>query len=220
MQDSTKEFYFSQGFNFWNNLSAREKKLLIDNSELLKFNKGEIIHDSTKCTGVLLVIKGQLRVYILSEEGREITLYRLDENETCILTASCILKNINFSIYVDSATDIELLKISPSAFNELKNSNISVESFTTEIINRSFSETMWTMEQILFMSFDKRLAKYLFEQNTDTIKLTHEDIAKNINSAREVVSRMLKYFQTENIITLSRGTITILDKNKLKKIFS
>lgn len=136
------------------------------------------------------------------------------------MTASCILKNINFSIYVDSATDVDILKISPSAFKELKNSNISVEAFTTEIINRSFSETMWTMEQILFMSFDKRLAKYLFEQNTDIIKLTHEDIAKNINSAREVVSRMLKYFQSENIISLSRGTITILDREKLKKIFS
>lgn len=220
MQLSTKELYFSKGFYFWNNLSAKEKKLLIDNSELLKYSKDEIIHDSTKCTGVLLVVKGQLRVYILSEEGREITLYRLNENETCILTASCILKNINFSIYVDSATDVEILKISPSAFKELKNSNISVEAFTTEIINRSFSETMWTMEQILFMSFDKRLAKYLFEQNTDIIKLTHEDIAKNINSAREVVSRMLKYFQSENIISLSRGTITILDREKLKKIFS
>lgn len=220
MQLSTKELYFSKGFYFWNNLSAKEKKLLIDNSELLKYSKDEIIHDSTKCTGVLLVVKGQLRVYILSEEGREITLYRLNENETCILTASCILKNINFSIYVDSATDVEILKISPSAFKELKNSNILVEAFTTEIINRSFSETMWTMEQILFMSFDKRLAKYLFEQNTDIIKLTHEDIAKNINSAREVVSRMLKYFQSENIISLSRGTITILDREKLKKIFS
>ena len=61
---------------------------------------------------------------------------------------------------------------------------------------------MWAMEQILFMSFDKRLARYLFEQNSDTINLTHEDIAKDVNSAREVVSRMLKYFQNEGIIFL------------------
>ena len=214
------ELYFSQNFPFWNKLSPKEKELLINNSEILKYNKNEIIHNSTECTGILLVIKGQLRVYILSEEGKEITLYRLNENEVCILSASCILKNITFSIYVDAVTDAEILKISASAFKEVKSKNIAVEAFTTDIINKSFSETMWAMEQILFMSFDKRLARYLFEQNSDTIKLTHEDIAKDINSAREVVSRMLKYFQTEDIISLSRGSITILDRNRLKKIFS
>lgn len=214
------ELYFSQNFPFWNKLSPKEKELLINNSEILKYNKNEIIHNSTECTGILLVIKGQLRVYILSEEGKEITLYRLNENEVCILSASCILKNITFSIYVDAVTDAEILKISASAFKEVKSKNIAVEAFTTDIINKSFSETMWAMEQILFMSFDKRLARYLFEQNSDTIKLTHEDIAKDINSAREVVSRMLKYFQTEGIISLSRGSITILDRNRLKKIFS
>lgn len=214
------ELYFSQNFPFWNKLSPKEKELLINNSEILKYNKNEIIHNSTECTGILLVIKGQLRVYILSEEGKEITLYRLNENEVCILSASCILKNITFSIYVDAVTDAEILKISASAFKEVKSKNIAVEAFTTDIINKSFSETMWAMEQILFMSFDKRLARYLFEQNSNTIKLTHEDIAKDINSAREVVSRMLKYFQTEGIISLSRGSITILDRNRLKKIFS
>lgn len=215
-----QELYFSQNFPFWNKLSQKEKALLINNSEILKYNKNEIIHDSTECTGVLLVIKGQLRVYILSEEGKEITLYRLNEHEICILSASCILKNITFSIYVDAITDAEILKISASTFKEIKNKNIAVESFTTDIINKSFSETMWAMEQILFMSFDKRLARYLFEQNSDTIKLTHEDIAKDVNSAREVVSRMLKYFQNEGIISLSRGSITILNRDKLKKIFS
>ena len=214
------ELYFSQNFPFWNKLSQKEKDLLINNREILKYNKNEIIHDSTECTGVLLVIKGQLRVYILSEEGKEITLYRLNENEVCILSASCILKNITFSIYVDAVTDVEILKISASALKEVKNKNIAVEAFTTDIINKSFSETMWAMEQILFMSFDKRLARYLFEQNSDTIKLTHEDIAKDVNSAREVVSRMLKYFQNEGIISLSRGSITILDRDKLKNIFS
>lgn len=215
-----QELYFSQNFPFWNKLSQKEKALLINNSEILKYNKNEIIHDSTECTGVLLVIKGQLRVYILSEEGKEITLYRLNEHEICILSASCILKNITFSIYVDAITDAEILKISASTFKEIKNKNIAVESFTTDIINKSFSETMWAMEQILFMSFDKRLARYLFEQNSNIINTTHEDIAKDVNSAREVVSRMLKYFQNEGIISLSRGSITILDRDRLKNIFS
>lgn len=215
-----QELYFSQNFPFWNKLSQKEKALLINNSEILKYNKNEIIHDSTECTGVLLVIKGQLRVYILSEEGKEITLYRLNEHEICILSASCILKNITFSIYVDAITDAEILKVSASTFKEIKNKNIAVESFTTDIINKSFSETMWAMEQILFMSFDKRLARYLFEQNSNIINTTHEDIAKDVNSAREVVSRMLKYFQNEGIISLSRGSITILNRDKLKKIFS
>lgn len=215
-----QELYLSQNFPFWNKLSQKEKDLLINNSEILKYSKNDLIHDSTECTGVLLVIKGELRVYILSEEGKEITLYRLNKNEVCILSASCILKNITFSIYVDAVTDVEILKISASTFKEIKTKNIAVEAFTNDIVNKSFSETMWAMEQILFMSFDKRLARYLFEQNSDTIKLTHEDIAKDVNSAREVVSRMLKYFQNEGIISLSRGSITILDRDRLKKIFS
>lgn len=218
MTKAEKELYFSQVFPFWKELTTSEKNLIINNSQLLKYKKGDTIHDSSECTGVLLVKKGQLRVYILSPEGREVTLYRLNEKDICVLTASCILKNINFNIYVDAAADSELICIAPSAFKELKANNITVENFISGIINESFSDTMWTMEQILFMSFDKRLAIYLLDHSEDEIHTTHEDIARDVGSAREVVSRMLKYFQNEGMVALSRGTILIKDREKLKKL--
>ena len=140
----------------------------------------------------------------------------------CVLSASCILANINFAVFIEAEKDSEVYIISPYKYKEIKDHNIIVESFTNSVINQSFSDAMWIMEQILFMSFDKRLAIFLLEQSvsakTDTLNLTHDYIAKNMGTAREVVSRMLKYFQTEGIVSLSRGTITITDKNKLKKL--
>ena len=169
-----------------------------------------------------MIKSGELRVYILSPEGREVTLYRLGSGSTCLLTASCILKNITFSVMVDAEVDSEVFLISSSAFKELKNKNIQVESFSNDIINCHFSETMWAMEQILFTSFDKRLAFFLLEQSeekkTETLNFTHEYIAKNLGSAREVVSRMLKYFQNEGIVSLARGSIIIKDKKKLEEL--
>lgn len=222
MINSENERIFSESFPFWNELSSDEKKLINSNTELKLYKAGTTIHDSTECTGVLLIKKGELRVYILSPEGREVTLYRLGEKDTCLLTASCILKNITFSIMVDAEIDSEVFLISSAAFKELKNKNIQVESFTNDIINCHFSETMWAMEQILFTSFDKRLAFFLLEQSrekgSEVLNFTHEYIAKNLGSAREVVSRMLKYFQNEGIVSLSRGSIIIKDKKKLEAL--
>lgn len=222
MINSENERIFSESFPFWNELSSDEKKLINSNTELKLYKAGTTIHDSTECTGVLLIKKGELRVYILSPEGREVTLYRLGKKETCLLTASCILKNITFSIMVDAEVDSEVFLISSAAFKELKSKNIQVESFTNDIINCHFSETMWAMEQILFTSFDKRLAFFLSEQSkekgSEILNFTHEYIAKNLGSAREVVSRMLKYFQAEGIVSLSRGSIIIKNKEKLEAL--
>lgn len=214
--------FFHKVFPFWEKISETEKKLLIDNCSLVKFKSGENIHDPMECTGVLIVKSGQIRVYIVSEEGKEITLYNLNPEEVCILSASCILKNINFDIIVDADKESEVYIINPQIYKELKEKNIFVESFTNNMINRSFSKAMWVIEQALFMSFDKRLAIFLIEQSenekTDSLHLTHDYIAKNMGTAREVVSRMLKYFQEENMVSLSRGVITITDKEKLKKL--
>lgn len=222
MINSENEIFFSESFPFWKALSSDEKKMINNNTELKLYKAGSTIHDSTECTGVLLIKSGELRVYILSPEGREVTLYRLGSGSTCLLTASCILKNITFSVMVDAEVDSEVFLISSSAFKELKNKNIQVESFSNDIINCHFSETMWAMEQILFTSFDKRLAFFLLEQSeekkTETLNFTHEYIAKNLGSAREVVSRMLKYFQSEGIVSLARGSIIIKDRKKLEEL--
>lgn len=220
MTDSRE--FFKKAFPFWEEVSENERKIILTGSSLIKYQDGQNIHDSTECTGVLVVKTGQLRVYMVSPEGKEITLYKLNPYDVCMLSAACILNNIRFEVMVDAEKESEIYLINPYKYKELKDKNIIVEQFTNSVINSSFSEAMWIMEQIVFMSFDKRLAIFLLEQSdsvkNDTLVLTHDYIAKNMGTAREVVSRMLKYFQTEGMVSLSRGTIVLIDKVKLRKL--
>jgi CRP/FNR family transcriptional regulator len=172
--------------------------------------------------GMLILLSGTLRVYMLSEEGREITLYRLYEGDVCALSVSCILEHITFDIHIDAETDCELLLINIQTISSLIAGNVYVENFTYKHATDRFSDVMWAMQQILFMGFDKRLAVFLIDEAAktggDVIKATHEQIARYIGSAREVVTRMLGLFAQDGIVELSRGEIRILDKAKLRAI--
>lgn len=212
---------FEKQLPFWEHLSAQEQERLLQNVMTVKYPKGTNIHSGDQnCIGVLLIKSGVLRIYMLSEEGREITLYRLYEGDVCILSASCILKNITFEVHIDAESDCETLQISAPVFSEFSRTNVFVENFSYRLATDRFSDVMWTMQQILFMSFDKRLAVFLMDElsktQDDTIRLTHEQVAKYMGSAREVVTRMLKYFADEGIVQLSRGGIRVLDRKKLR----
>lgn len=207
-------------FTFWDKLTQNQKNKILDNMMPIRYNKGMSIHDGgNDCIGVLLIQKGELRIYILSDEGKEITLYRLREGDICILSASCILENITFDVHIEAESDCDVLQIDSSKYASICKENIYVESFTDKLVIQRFSDVMWAMEQILFMSFDKRLAVFLFDEmsrkQTDRIEMTHEQIAKYIGSAREVVSRMLKYFAQEEIVRLYRGGVKVINKKKL-----
>lgn len=220
MQTKEKVELFQQIFSFWDKLSEEEKGVLTENSANIFYESGEsIFNGDINCVGVLIVKSGQIRTFMLSEEGREITLFRLSQGELCILSASCVLKNITFDVNIDVVEDAEVVIIRSKEFSQLMDRNIYIENFFSKIIADRFSKTMWVMEQVLFMRFDKRLALFLLseseELNSDVISLTHEQIAKYTSSAREVVSRMLKYFEKENIIKMSRGKIKLIDKEKL-----
>lgn len=208
---------------FWDKLNDAEKELLKNSIEPAHHKAGEDIHaGSNDCVGILLVKSGELRAYMLSEDGREITLFRLYAGEVCVLSASCILKNITFEVHINVVQDSEIYHISVSAYQQLIDQNIYVENFSYKAAIDRFSDVMWAMEQILFMSFDKRLAIFLISEaaksSTDTINLTHEQIAKFMGSAREVVSRMLKHFSNDGLVELSRGGVKILDKKKLRAL--
>ena len=161
---------------------------------------------------------------MLSEEGKEITLYRLDQGDVCVLSASCVLSAITFEVQMEAVTESEIVQISAGAYSEVVDQNIYAEAFTYKQATERFSDVMWTMQQILFMSFDKRLAIFLLDESgktgSDTIRMTHEQIAKYTGSAREVVSRMLKYFSSEGLVKLSRGGVSILDKKGLKQLIA
>ena len=214
---------FEDAFPFWNNLSDRDKETFLRSSFEMKFERGTNIHDGGECTGVILVKSGSLRLYLLSEEGKEVTLYRLFPGDTCILSASCVLNTITFDVLIDAEEDSECVVVGGCAYEGVWQRSDEVKIFTYETALSRFSDVMWVMQQILFMSMDKRLAIFLLDElaksGNDTIKLTHEQIAKYMGSAREVVSRMLKYFASEGLISASRSEgIRILDKKKLRAI--
>ncbi|MGB8452493.1 MAG: Crp/Fnr family transcriptional regulator [Anaerocolumna sp.] len=216
--------YMPQVLTFWDKLNETQKNLIIKNTLSVHYDKGSRIHSGDNdCIGVILIKRGELRIYILSDEGKEITLYRLRDGEICVLSASCILDNITFDVHVDAEVESEVLLVDSYFYQQLCRQNIYAENFTDKLVIDSFSEVMWAMEQILFMSFDKRLAIFLSDEisrnQSDTIELTHEQIAKYIGSAREVVSRMLKYFVQEGIVELSRGGVRVINKKKLKELF-
>lgn len=213
--------YLKEKLPFWPHLSREEESLLLRNISPARYRKGQNIYNAeTQCLGIMLVKSGELRTYILSEDGKEVTLYRINCGEVCVLSASCILDSITFDVHIDAEQDAEVLVISPAYFGILSRQNVYAENFALRVGMERFSEVMWAMEQILFMSFDRRLAIFLLDEtaktNNDDLPLTQEQIAKYMGSAREVVSRMLKYFVKEGIVEIYRGGIKIADREKLK----
>lgn len=213
---------FSRVFPFWSSLPETEQETLVRAGRSLFFKAGSIIHDGTDCTGLFLVQRGSLRVYMTSEEGREITLYRLCEGDVCMLSASCVLQTITFDVQVCAEEDSDVILLSPGSFASASERYPEVKIFGLELAVERFSEVMWVFQQILFMSTDRRLAIFLFEETSkrgsDTLSMTHEQIARYIGSAREVVSRMLKYFSAEGIVTLFRGGVTVTNRAALRRL--
>lgn len=216
------EVVYREIFPFWNEISEYDRDFICRNSFALTYPKGTNIHDGNECSGVIFVRSGSLRLYMMSDNGKEITLYRLHKGDMCMLSASCVLKTITFDVFVDAEENSECYIISGSAFAEVSDRNPQIRIFALETAVSRFSDVMWVMQQILFMSMDRRLAIFLSDEsartNSDTIILTHEQIARYIGSAREVVSRMLKYFAGEGIVEVSRKGIKILDKNRLRQL--
>lgn len=212
----------SRAFPFWNDLDDKAKQTMCQQSALFSYPKGAAIHDGQECTGVILVKSGCLRVYLLSETGKEVTLYRLNPGDICMLSASCVLQSITFDVFVDAEEDSKCLILSSSAFSAVAENYPAVKIFALETAVSRFSDVMWVMQQILFMNFDRRLAIFLLDEmartGDDTLHLTHEQIARNMGSAREVVSRMLKYFSSEGMTEVSRKGIKILNKQALQQL--
>lgn len=214
---------FRHSFPFWDELDEHDRDAFITAAHSVSFAKGTNIHDGNECTGVILVKSGSLRLYMLSEDGKEITLYRLFAGDMCILSASCVLSAITFDVFVDSEENSECVIVSGGVLENVAARMPQVRIFALEAALSRFSDVMWVMQQILFMSMDKRLAIFLLDESaktgSDVIKLTHEQIAKYMGSAREVVTRMLKYFATEGIIQASRSEgIRIVDRKRLRAL--
>ncbi len=213
----------SEVIPFWNELTETQKIVLEKETKWMNFKKGSyVIGTADGCLGALFITAGQLRTYIVSDEGREITMYRLREGDTCVLSASCVMEEIAFDVSMKAMEHTQVLLIPSNILESLLRENAKVELFFAKLTNERFSEVMWTMQQILFFGADKRVAIFLWDEmaksGCDTIKFTHEEIAVIIGSAREVVSRILKMFEEEEIVILGRGSIKIIHKEKLRAI--
>lgn len=216
------ESVYKKVFPFWDDLSDNDRSFICENSYKKTFAKGTNLHSGSDCSGAFFVCSGSLRAYILSEDGKDVTLYRLHKGDMCMLSASCVLQSITFDVAVDAEEDSECIVLSGTAFKQMSEQYPDIRIFALETAVSRFSDVMWVMQQILFMSMDKRLAIFLHDESartsSDTISLTQEQIAKYIGSAREVVSRMLKYFTAEGIVEVSRKGVRILDKERLRKL--
>ncbi len=207
----------------WNKLTPVQQAKLEASVSQRQVAKGTVVHNgSLDCAGLMLLKAGQLRAYILSPEGREITIYRLFEGDLCLFSASCMMNSIQFEIIIEAEKDTQYLLIPPFVYKGVMEESAPLSNFTNEVMATRFSEVMWLMEQVMWKSFDKRLAAFLLEEaaieGTDVLKLTHETIGNHMGNPREVVTRMLKYFQTEGMVKLSRGTIQLTDKKKLSAL--
>lgn len=208
---------------FWKLLTDSEKELVQQNAVIRLYKKGTRVYSSEReCLGMLFVMQGEMRTYLLSEEGREVTLFRIYPNDLCVLSASCVISQISFDTQMSAQKDTEALIIPPNIVLLLKEKNLSVRCFLYELATKRFSDVMWAMQQILFKRLDQRLALFLMQESqrlgTDTIHMTHEQIAQQISSAREAVARMLKQFSEDGLVELKRGAIRLLDQKGLKAL--
>lgn len=214
---------FQDYFPVWEKLTFVQQQQLKGSAISRTVKNGTVLHNGNlDCTGLLLIRHGQLRSYILSDEGREITLYRLFDRDICLFSASCMMRSIQFEMMIEAEKDTELWIVPADIYQNVMQESAPVSNFTNEIMAARFSEVMWLMEQIMWKSFDKRLAAFLLEESAlegdNTLKLTHEIIANHLGTAREVVTRMLRYFQSEGMVKLARGTVEICEERRLQEL--
>lgn len=207
-------------FPVWGELGELERRALAQAAARRSAGAGAMIHGGgAECTGLLLVLSGQLRAFITSEEGREITIYRLFPGDICLLSASCVISSMQFELAVQAEKPTEFMLIPPDAYKRAVNSSAPLANYTSRVMAERLSDVMWLMEQVMWKSMDRRLAAFLLEEaaleGSDELKLTHERIANHLGSAREVITRLLRYFQSEGLVKLGRGAVVLTDRERL-----
>lgn len=210
-------------FPIWDKIEPKQKEILLGAAVKSTIKEGTILCDGGKeCTGLVLICDGLLRAYVLSEDGREITLYRMFEHDICLLCASCVMNNIQSDIVIEAEKDTEAWIIPPWIYKSVQEDSLVFSNYMNDLMAMNLSDVMWIVEQVMWKSVDKRLASFLIEEqkveNTNVLKITHEKIANHLGTAREVVTRMLKHFQMEGIVNLRRGIVEIVDNHKLETI--
>ena len=208
---------------FWSKLSEEEKAVAQRGLTQHTYEKGAyILGFSDACLGMVYIRKGSIRVFITSEEGREVTLFHISEGECCVFSSACAIGGITLDVQMVAENGVELSAIHAGTVANLMESNIHFKCFVYELATTRYSTVVWVMQQILFSHFDQRMARLLlsiYEKTGDkTIRMTQEAIAQEVNSAREVVARMLRQFASDGWIELKRGAVVLKNIEALKNI--
>ena len=214
---------FAEYFPLWKKLTQAQQEKIAGSLVEREVPRGTVIHNgSLDCTGLLVIREGLLRAYILSDEGREITLYRLFERDMCLFSAPCMMNSIQFDVVIQAEKDSRMWVIPAEVYRRVMEESAAAANYTNEVMASRFSDVMWLVEQIMWKSFDRRLAAFLTEEaaleGSRQLKITHEIIGNHLGSPREVVTRMLRYFQGEGMVKLSRGMVELTDMEKLEEL--
>lgn len=204
---------------FWGALTAHERETMQSCAQIRSYRKGELIYSKEQeCLGLIRVLSGSIRTFMLSDEGREVRLYHVDEADTDVLSASCVMSRIAFETQMVADSDCTLLIVPAVCLKVFKESNLFVRCFLYEKLGERFSDVMLKMQAILFTRLDQRIASALLAHGGTAVQITHEQLAGEINSTREAVSRILKDMERQSLIKLGRGQISLSDPDALRML--
>lgn len=207
---------------FLKKMSFDVRQEIYSKSVLRHYSAGEIISNNETCSGMIIVFKGQVRAYIGSKNGKQISIYRLLEGDVCVLSASCVMNNLTFDVTIETEKDSQIIVLPSEHFEHFVKTNSFVKDYVLAIMSQRLSDALFLIEQTLFSKFDKRLADFILEQasidGTNTVKITQDSIANHLGTAREVVTRMMNYFENEGYIQLFRGGYKIIDEKSLANL--
>jgi CRP/FNR family transcriptional regulator len=177
-------------------------------------------HQGDACSNYLLILSGSIKVMTRAENGREIVLYRLGDGDSCVLTTSCLFGNARYPAEGISETDVTALAIPAARFNQAIEHSKPFREFVFNSFSSHLSSLITLVEEVTFGKLDIRLARHLLNASTGSaaLEITHQQLATELGSAREVISRLLKDFESRGWLMLSRGSINILDKQSLEKV--
>ncbi|MBA4697908.1 MAG: Crp/Fnr family transcriptional regulator [Ruminococcus sp.] len=212
-----------QTLPFWEDLTGNEQNTLAQGVVKSSYEKGNVLHyGGRECAGVQIIKSGQARVFVTSPGGGEITLFRLLEGDVSILSAACMMKGLDIELDMEIEEDSIIYTIPKVLYKDISDQNTTVKDYTLEMISEKFSDIMWLFNQYVFSNVASRLADTILEHRalagSDTLAITHDVLARDIGTAREVVTRLLKQFQIDGLVKLTRGRIEVLDGANLGKV--
>ncbi len=212
-----------RSFPFWESLSENQKEEMISGVTRTECPKKTRLHfGGGECAGVQIIENGRARVFITSPNGGDITLFRLLDGDVSILSAACMLNGMDVELDMEMETDCVICTVPKKVYRKLYEESGAVKDYTMEMISEKFSDIMWLFNQYVFSNVASRLAAALLEhralEHSDELAITHEMLARDAGTAREVVTRLLKQFQADGLVKLTRGKVEITDAKGLGKI--